>query len=412
MKIPFATGSQIMNLTGSRAIAVLGLVLLSHGAPAADWNRYRGPDVNGISQETGWQTKWPDEGPKQLWKASVGMGFSSVSISQGRVYTLGNSKDVDTVFCFDAATGAVLWKYSYPSPLDPKFYEGGTSCTPTVDAGRVYTLSKSGDFICLDAGKGTLIRSNNVAKELGLKIPTWGFAGSVLAEGNLLILNVGSAGAAFDKTTGAVVWKSAAGESGYATPLPADWAGERVVAIMGAQALNVVKLADGGKVWSFPWKTEYDVNAAAPILQGNQAFVSSGYGHGAALIKVTGKQPAVVWESKKMRNHFNSSILWQGYLYGVDEGQLSCLDWQTGEVKWTDTKFGKGSLMMADGKLIALSEKGELIIAEASPKAFQVVSRAQVLGGKCWTVPVLANGRVYCRNAKGDLVCVDLSPKP
>ena len=298
-------------------------------------------------------------------------------------------------------------------PMTPEqFYEGGTSCTPTVDGGRVYTLSKSGDFICVDAAKGTLIRSNNVTKELGLKIPTWGFAGSVLAEGNLLILNAGSAGTAFDKTTGAVVWKSGEGESGYATPLPADWAGERVVAIMGAQTLNVVKVPDGGKVWSFPWKTEYDVNAAAPILHGDQAFVSSGYGHGAALIKVTGKQPAVVWETKKMRNHFNSSILWQGFLYGVDEGQLSCLDWQSGEVKWTDTKFGKGSLMMADGKLIALSEKGELIIAEANPKAFKVLSRAQVLGGKCWTVPVLANGRVYCRNAKGDLVCLDLSPQP
>ena len=394
--------------------ATLAAALFAIPAPghAADWYRYRGPDMNGISRETGWLTKWPDEGPRQLWKAAVGAGFSSVTVSQGRLYTQGNTQDKDTINCLDAKTGAVLWQYTYSCPLDPKFYEGGTSATPTVDENRVYTISKSGDLFCLDAAKGTVLWGKKVVPDLGVKAPTWGFAGSPVVEGRLLLLNLGARGVALDKLTGAVVWKSAGSECGYSTPLPFDQAGRRVVAIMGAQALNVVDVADGAPVWDFPWKTEYDVNAAAPLFSGDEAFVSSGYDHGAALVRVQDRHATVVWQNKKMRNHFNSCVLWQGSLYGVDESQLTCLDWATGAVRWTEPKFGKGSLMMADGKLIALGEKGELFIAEATPQRFQVTARAQVLGGKCWAVPVLANGRIYCRNSKGDLVCVDVTPQP
>ncbi len=182
---------------------------------AADWYRWRGPDLNGISTETGWQTQWPAEGPKQLWKAAVGVGFSSMSISQGRVYTMGNDGDAtDTVWCLDAATGAPVWKHSYPCPLDPKYYEGGTSSTPTVDGDRVYTMSRKGDLFCLDAAKGKVLWSKNIPADLGSEVPTWGFAGSPLVEGDLLILDIGTAGLALNKKTGAVIWHSGNGAAG------------------------------------------------------------------------------------------------------------------------------------------------------------------------------------------------------
>ena len=155
----------------------------------------------------------------------------------------------------------------------------------------------------------------------------------------------------------------------------------------------------------------FDVNAADPVVSGARVFISSGYKHGGALLDVSRGSPQLVWENKNMRNQFNSCVLWQGHLYGVDDNQLRCLAFDTGEVKWTDKISGKGSLMLADGKLIVLSEKGELFVAEASPAGFKPRSRAQVLGGKCWTTPVLANGRIYCRNAAGDVVCVDVSGK-
>ena len=395
----------------------ISAILTTGAAQANDWYRWRGPDLNGISTETGWQTQWPAEGPKQLWKASVGVGFSSMSVSHGRVYTLGNDGDkTETVYCFDAATGAPVWKHSYPCVLDPQFYEGGPSSTPTVDGDRVYTLSRKGDLFCLDAAKGTVVWSKNVHTDLGNEIPTWGFAGSPLVTDDLLILDVGSAGLALKKQTGDVIWHSDKTVPGYSTPGLFNSGGTRVAVIAAAQTIEAFKPADGKSVWSFPWKTQYDVNAADPIVSGGKMFVSSGYGHGCALVDISSGKPTVIWQNKNLRNHINSSVLWQGFLYGVDDVsnskyELKCLAWDTGEVKWSEPKFGKGSLIIADGKIIGLSDKGELMVAEASPAGFKTISHAQILGGKCWTTPVLSNGRIYCRNVRGDLVCVDVSGK-
>ena len=393
-------------------VAVLALIICSNTvAHAIDWYRWRGPDLNGISKETGWQVQWPAQGPKQLWKASVGTGFASFSVSSGKVYTTGNSKDTDTVYCFDAGSGQVVWKYSYPCPLDANYFEGGTAATPTVDSDRVYVFSRRGHVFCLGATDGAVIWSKNVSSDLGVEKPTWGFASSALIEGNLMILNAGGAGAAFDKRTGKPVWNSGKAAAGYATAVPLTAGQNGTIAIFGAQSLVGLQLADGHELWRYPWKTEYDVNAADPIIDGDRVFISSGYNRGGAVLKLNGGQPQKVWENKNMRNHFNSCVLWKQHLYGPDESELRCISFDTGEVKWKYPAFGKGSLMMADGKLIGLSEKGELIIAEADPTAFKPISRAQVLSGKCWTTPILSNGRIYCRNAAGQVVCVDVAGK-
>ena len=394
------------------AAAVLALMALgAFTARGGDWPRWRGPDLNGISTEKGWQAKWPAEGPKQLWKASVGIGFSSFSVSGGRVYTMGNSNETDWVSCLDANTGKKVWGHSYPCGLDPKNFEGGPCATPTVRDGRVYTFSRKGDLFCLDAAKGTVVWSKRLNRELGLEIPTWGCASSVLVEGELAVVNMGSAGVALDRKSGKVVWVSAKSMGAYATPVPLKIGSEQCLAILTRQSLVAVKAANGQQVWSYPWQTSYDVNAADPIVDGDKIFISSGYNHGGTVVKVSGQTPEKVWENKNLRNHFNSCVLWQGYLYGPDDSGLRCVAFETGDLKWTYGGFGKGSLMVADGKLVGLSEKGELIIAEATPAAFTPISRAQVLKGKCWTTPVLSNGHIYCRNAVGDVVCVDVSGK-
>ena len=397
-----------MKMTTKASIALSFLIALS--ANASDWPHWRGPDYNGISKETGWSANWTSA-PKQLWKAKVGTGFASVSVSQGRAYTTGNASDQDTVFCFDATTGAEIWKHSYAAKLDPKYYEGGPSATPTVDGDHVFTVGKRGMVHCLDAAKGTVIWSKNVAEELKASMPDWGFAGSVFIEGDLAILNIGSAGAGLDKKTGKVLWSSGTEVSGYSTPVPFDSGSERAVMMAIKQNVVAVKIKDGKEVWRFPWKTQYDVNAADPILFGSKVFISSGYNHGGGVFDVSSNPPKELWNNKNMRNHMNSCVIWQGHIYGVDENQLRCLDAATGEVKWTDKFSGKGSLMLADGKLIVLSDKGELVVANVSPDGFKPISRTQALGGKCWTTPVLANGKIYCRNAAGDVVCLDVSGK-
>ena len=382
------------------------------GAPTGgmDWPQYRGPSRDGISAEKGWLGTWPANGPKVLWKTSVGTGFSSMAVTNGRVFTMGNQGEQDIVFCLDAGSGRVIWKHTYPSPKSPNSYEGGPNATPTVDGNAVYTFSKQGQLFCLDAESGKAIWSKTAA-DFNANPPGWGYSGSPLVVGNLVIAEYGARGAtlvALDKATGDVVWKSGNDGPGYSSPVPFNWKGVPYVAGFNAFGLVVYNVADGKELYRFPWKTAHDVNAATPIVSGDKVFISSGYNTGCALLQITKDNP-VLWKNRNMRNHFNASVLYDGHIYGFDEAELKCLDGATGEEVWSQRGLGKGSLMAADGKLIVLSERGELVIAQASPDRFQELSRAQILGGKCWTMPVLSGGRVYARNADGDLVCVDVT---
>jgi len=387
-----------------------GLVLvLATAVFGADWPNWRGPNHNGISTETGWQTNWPQPGPKLLWEALVGIGFSSIAVSDGRVYTMGNISENDIIWCFDAESGKLLWRYSYPSPKDAKYYEGGPSATPTIHNGKVYTLSKRGKFFCLDAATGKVLFTKDLQKDLGIKIPTWGLASSALIVGDKIFFNAATAGLALNISDGSLVWKNGSGPAGYATPVPFSYNGKTYLAIFGARELFVVA-ADSGQILArFPWKTGYDVNAADPIIvAGNKIFISSGYNKGCALLKLTSKGLTAIWQNKNMRNHFNSCIFWQGHIYGIDERTLKCLNLDTGEELWRKSGYNKGSLILADGKIILLGERGKLAVAPASPQGFNELAVAPILSGKCWTTPVLANGRIYARNAKGRLVCVDV----
>ena|ERR1051326_3325956 len=379
-----------------------------------DWPQWRGPNRNGISSEKGWRDHWAPDGPPTLWKANVGAGFSSFAVAEGRVYTMGNADDKDTVFCFDVATGKQLWTHSYPADLGDKYFDGGTTGTPTVDDGRVFTLSRWGDLFCFDAATGKVIWSRNIQKEIGVPVPTWGFSGSPTVTGNLLLLAAGESGLALDKSTGKTVWQSAAKEAGYSTPLPVRHDGKWLVLVSSAQAYLGVELDTGKEQWRMRWLTEYGVNAADPVIDGDRVFISTGYGKGAALLKPSaGREPEVLWKNKTLRTQRNAAILVGGYLYGVDgdtteKAALKCVDIATGEQKWSDPAVGSGALMAADGKLIALSDRGELLVAPASPAGFKPTARAQVFGGKCWTVPVLANGLIWCRNSRGDVVCANV----
>lgn len=388
-------------------------LLLACTVRADDWPRFRGPHFNGISHETGWSWDWPKDGPKRLWKASVGQGFSNVAVSKGKVYTLGSHEDTATVYCLDEQSGKVIWQHDYPEPLNPHFYEGGTSTTPTVDGDNVYVLGRQGDLFAFKADDGKVHWHKNVAMETGAKVPEWGFAGAPLVEGRSLILNMGSAGTAVNKANGKILWASTNGPAGYASPIPFNASPQRPVLIFSYRELVALDMKSGREIWRFPFKTEYDINAADPVIYGSRLFISS-HSQLGVLIKVLDGKPEQVWQSKDTHVQLNAGVVFHDNLFVFNgsagkAGDLRCLDLRDGLVRWKQNGLGVGSLSAADGKLIVLSERGELIIAEASPAEYKQLARAQVLGGKCWTAPVLANGRIYCRNAKGDLVCVDVS---
>lgn len=396
------------------ALAVSAPALAQAQTEGFDWPQWRGPQRNGISLEKDYIAQWPKEGPRRLWAAKVGLGLSSVSVANGKLFTMGNTIDVDRVLCLDAATGKLIWDYKYPcSAADPNGYPG-PRCTPTVDGNYVFTVSRNGHLLCLATANGALLWTKSLVNDLGGFVPTWGFAGSPLVEGNLLILETGAANrsvVALDKKTGRVVWATGNLRAGYSSPVAFDLARERAVAVFSAGGLTARAVSTGRILWHHNWPTSYDVNAATPIIFDDKVFISSGYGVGCALLQMSASAVKLVWQSKAMHNQMNSCVLWRGHLYGFDESQLRCLDVITGAVKWSTPAYGKGSLMLADSRLLLYGERGRLGLAEASPASFHEVAAAQVLGGNStWAPPVLSHGRIYCRSA-ADLVCFDVSGK-
>ncbi len=395
------------------AVSAAFLSLAAVRADAADWPNWRGPNHNGISDEKGWMEAWLKEEPKVLWGKSVGVGYSSFAVVGDRAYTMGHKDGNDIVWCLNADTGKEIWQKSYSCPKDPPRGYSGPRATPTVDGKRVFTISHDGQVFCLDADSGEVIWNKNVPKELNAGILQWGFAGSPLVAGKEVILNIGTAGVTLDKATGKTVWQTGGGMAGYATPVLFETGGRKCVAVFGATSLAVVNATNGKMIARHPWKTGNDVNAATPIVSGDKIFISSSYGKGCALLQFSGDKLDAVWQNKEMRNHFNNCVLWNGHLYGFDASGLKCIDFATGAVKWSQRGFGgESSLVIADGKMIMMEERGTLVVAEASPTGYKELVRKKVLSGTCWTVPVLSGGRIFCRNHQGEVVCLKVGPKP
>jgi outer membrane protein assembly factor BamB len=391
--------------------AFLFILAFNLTAVADDWPCFRGPNHDGISKEKGWRSVWPKAGLKQVWKAKVGIGFSSVSVANGMAFTLGHTAAKDTVYCLDAKTGKEVWRNSWPSAIGAKFYIGGPGSTPTAAGDHVYVTGKWGEVMCLARKTGKIVWQRNVTKEDGVRVPTWGFNGSALVQGERVLINAGTAGMALDRKTGKTLWKSVDGEAGYATPYPIMIDGKSHIVVSSGRAYSSVNVADGKEAWSIRWFTRYGVNAANAIVHDGNVFIGSGYRKGCGLFKMA-TEPKEIWKNKNLSTQCNGAVKIGEHLYGFDGdsgggGHLRCVDWKTGKIVWEE-KIGFGSVMAADGKLIVLTAKGVLSTAPASPKGFSSTGRAQVLEADCWTTPVLANGLLYCRNSKGDLVCLDL----
>jgi len=394
-----------------KVVMILLFTLLISLSLADDWPHWRGANYDGISKETDIDPLALNN-PVIVWEARIGTGFSSVSIADSKAYTMGNvDKTTDVVYCYDALTGEELWTFTYPEPLTPKYYEGGCSATPTINEKKVYTLSKTGKVFCLDAATGEKIWNRN----LPYKVPGWGFSGSPVIIDDLVILSVGAAGVALNKTDGQIVWKSDNVMAGYASPVPFEKDGTKYVAIFGAKTLEIVEALTGKAVMTFPWETKYDVNAADPIISGDEIFITSGYNHGAALLKITPEGLQQVWQNKNMRSQMSGPVLIDGYLYGIDADQLVCVEWKTGRQMWAEKALKNGALCAAGDKLIVMGETGTLFIVQASPESYQELSSAQILSNRCWTMPIVANGKIYIRNTiKKDLdrlICLDVLNK-
>jgi outer membrane protein assembly factor BamB len=388
---------------------VIGLGLGASIAAQNDaaWPQWRGPDRDGISKETGWRV----HGTEILWSMNVGTGYSCVSIRDGRLYTIGHDpgEQEDTIHCLDALTGKKIWSHTFPVRTMNMGHGGGSLSTPSIDGDRVWVSSREGRFFCFDARSGKIRWKRDLIKKYKAQKPTWGLAASPLVLEEMIVMNVGPV-IAF-KRRGRVLWKTKDFGQCYSTPVDFERQGKRYLAVFNGTGLMVLTRKRGRKVASSEWKTRHDVNAATPVVVagGTKIFISSGYGRGCAMLGFDGKKLETLWESKVMRNQMSGCVAFGDHLYGFDETTVKCLDFD-GKVRWAQRGLGKGALVIADGKLVMVSARGDLVLAEATPEAYRELSRTKVprlSGGVKWTTPVVCGGLIYCRSSQGELVCLD-----
>lgn len=377
-------------------------------AAAGDWPNWLGPNQNGISDEV----IEPEFGGV-VWRAEAGTGFSSIAVAEGRAFTMGHNLGDEIVWCFDAETGAALWKHTYAAKLLPNLHEGGPAATPTIHDGKVYTLGKDGKAFCLEAETGQVVWAADLMSLARMsKPPEWGFAASPYLLGNLVILEAEPT-IALDRDTGGVVWESRRFTAAYGSPALIERGLTPFLVTLKTEGLVVLD-AKGETVATAEWRTSFNTNASTPQVFGDKVFVSTGYARGCGLFQFDGERLTKLYENESMSNHMNGSVLIDGHLYGFDgtahrgpKTQFACVELATGKQKWREEGgLGCGSVIAAGKHLIILSERGELVLANASPAGLDVLTREQLLRGKCWTPPALANGRIYARNAEGDVVCV------
>jgi len=382
----------------------LGLASQAMAQTAALWPQWRGPNRDGISKETGLLKQWPADGPPLVWKAAgAGRGYSSFSIADGKLYTMGLRGDREYVVAFDVATGKEAWATPHGSAFRNDRGDGPRG-TPTVDGDRVYALGGSGDLSALDARTGKIVWSKNVLKAFGGENITWGISESPLVLGNKVLVNPGGPGAsivALNKADGSLIWKSQSDGAGYSSGVPMEINGSTQVVFFTSERAVGLDAKDGRLLWDYSRPSNRTANVATPIVRANRVFISSDYGTGGGVVEIKPDNKAQeIWFTKDMRNHHSSSVLIGDYLYGFSSAILTAIKFDTGEIAWRDRSVGKGSLVYADGNLYCFSENGVVGLVEATPNGYKEYGRFRLPQNELptWTHPVVAGGRLYLRD--------------
>ncbi|MFP6598756.1 MAG: PQQ-binding-like beta-propeller repeat protein [Candidatus Hydrogenedentota bacterium] len=391
-----------------------------------DWPKFLGPNSNATSQELGILTEWPREGPPILWSRPIGESYGAPVISKGRLVLFHRIGDHEVIECVDALNGSrVHWQHGYPTDYVDRYgYNGGPRSSPTIDGDRVYTFGAQGVLTCLDFETGKLLWQRQVNEEFEVPPGFFGVGSAPVIEDDLILLNVGGpdgAGViALDKSSGKTVWTASDDEASYSTPIVATVRGERLAIFHTADGLLVLEAKTGKLRYRYPFRSRIRESAiaATPILIDDTVFLSATYKIGAVTLQLAPDGLKEVWKDPEaMQNHWAISVFKDGYLYGMDGRHESganfrCIDFATGKVIWsTRAKIGRASFIMADGHLIALGERGHLVLIEVSPERYIEKERVQILNYPAWTPPVLAQGRLYLRNER-QLICLDLRNEP
>lgn len=405
---------------------VLGLSLCVLAAEAADWPQWRGPKRDGVSSETGLLKSWPSGGPSLAWQtAGLGGGYASVSVSDKRIYTMGDGPDMTLLIALEEATGKKLWAARVGRPGGGGGYPG-PRCTPTVDGERVYALGQYGDLICVETGTGKEIWRKDLLKDFAGKVMSgWGYSESPLVDGDKLILTPGGPQGtviALDKKSGATFWrtKELTDPAGYSSVIVEEIGQVRQYIQITDSHVAGIEAQTGKVLWSASRRGRTAV-IPTPIYHDQHVYVTSGYNVGCNLFKIT---PAggtftaqQVYANGDMVNHHGGVIRVGNHVYGYSDGDgWTCQEFKTGKVAWVNKQLDKGSIVFADGHFYLRSESGRGTVAliEANPKAYIEKARfdqPKRSGNNSWAHPVIANGKLYLRD-QDLLLCFDVTAKP
>ena len=395
------------------------IVAAAAGAHAQDWPQFLGPARDGRYTGAPLAADWPDGGPRRLWSRPVGAGFAGPVVAGDRLILFHRVGGAEVVEALDAATGGVLWRYDYPTTYRDDFgFDEGPRSVPVVHGGRVYTFGAQGRLHAVDVETGAGVWQVDTHARYGVRKGFFGAAGSPLVEDGRVIANVGGRRGgivAFDAATGGELWTATTHEASYSSPAGGAFGGRRTALVFTRNGLVGLDPASGEVRFERRWRSRLgaSVNAATPLVLGDRVFISASYGAGAALLRVEGGTLAEEWSGDdSMTNHYATAVEHGGVLYGYHGRQeyspsLRAVDARSGAVRWSEDRFGAGTVTLAGDLLVILRESGELVLAEATPDAFRPLARAAILPGVVRAYPALAAGRLYARNTD-TLVAIDL----
>lgn len=388
-------------------------------ALAADWPQLLGPDRNGVYAGPALNEAWPAAGPRVVWRRKVGAGLSGPVVVQNRVVLFHRVANREVIEGIDASSGKTQWEYGYPTSYRDDFgFDEGPRAVPVVANGIVYTFGAEGQLHAVDLASGKKIWSEDTMRRFGVAKGFFGAAGSPLVEDGRVIANIGGKTAgivAFDAKTGTVLWTATTDAASYSSGIGATIAGRRVAIFLTRAGLVGLDPSNGQVRFQRPWRARQaaSVNAATPVVSGDQIFISAEYGPGAGVLRYDGTKLVDVWSSDDvLSNHYATSVLLDGILYGFHGRQefgqsFRAVEFRTGKVRWSADGFGAGSVTLAGNRLLIVRENGELVLAGATPDSFKPLARAQILPAVVRAYPAIADGMLYVRN-EDTLVCLDL----
>ena len=383
---------------------------------SAYWTDFRGPSRDGHYRQQPILTAWPAGGPPAIWKQPVGGGYASSVIAHGRIFTIEQRGPEEVVAAYELTTGREIWTDRWTAAFTESMGGDGPRATPTWADGRVYALGATGELRVLDDATGKLFWRTNILTDAGATNLQWGMAASpLIVDGTVVVLPGGPQGTsvvAYDRQTGKRAWAALNDQQAYSAPMLATLAGVRQILVFSGSRLVGLTPDRGEVIWEYPWKTNFEINASQPLLIGeNRVFISTGYGTGAAVIELSpspgGLSVREIWRNIRMKNQFSSSVLHDGFIYGLDESILACVDASTGDLKWKGGRYGYGQIMLASGHVIVLTETGELALVRATPDRHQEVMRVAAIEGKTWNHPAVADGYLVIRNVS-EMAAYDL----